>query len=116
MAERLGLDELQAHALDNIGTARAGRGDTADGIAALERSVEIGLALRSHEAARALNNLSTVHASQGDFRRQSELLVEAVRVGEEVGGLSIARFARAARAGNLFWLGRWDEGFQLAEE
>jgi Tetratricopeptide repeat len=116
MAERLGLDELQAHALDNIGTARAGRGDTADGIAALERSVEIGLALRSHEAARALNNLSTVHASQGDFRRQSELLVEAVRVGEEVGGLSIARFARAALAGNLFWLGRWDEGFQLAEE
>ena len=86
------------------------------GIADLERAAELGLAFRSAEASRALNNLSSVHASFGDFRRQEQLLREAVRVGEEFGTLSIASFARATLAGNLFWTGKWDEGFQLAQE
>jgi class 3 adenylate cyclase/tetratricopeptide (TPR) repeat protein len=115
MAERLGLDELRAHALTNIGTARANLGDP-QGIADLERAAELGLAFRSAEAARALNNLSSVLAGFGDFRRQAELLREAIRVGEEFGTLSIVHFARATLAGNLFWTGNWDEGFQLAHE
>ncbi len=115
MAERLGLDELRAHALVNIGTARANRGDP-QGLIDLERGAELGLALRSAEAARALNNLSSLAASWGDFKRQEELLREGIRVGEELGTHSIASFARATLVGNLFWTGKWDEGFQLAEE
>jgi tetratricopeptide (TPR) repeat protein len=114
MAERLGLDELQAHALDNIGTSRANLGQ-AEGIAVLERSVELALALRSPEAVRALNNLAAVTAGFGDFRRQGEILVEAVRVGEELGALSLATFASATLVGHRFWTGRWEEGFRLAE-
>ena len=114
MAERLGLDELRAHALNNIGTSRANLGQ-AEGIDALERSVELALALRSPEAARALNNLSAVVAGFGDFRRQGELLMEAVRVGEELGALSLATFSRATLVGNRFWTGEWDEGLRLAE-
>ena len=115
MAERLGLDELRAHALDNIGTARTNLGDAITGIVDLERSVELALSLRSPEAARALNNLASVQASLGDFKRQGESLAEAVRVGEELGALMIARFARASLIGNLFWTGSWDEGLRLAE-
>jgi tetratricopeptide (TPR) repeat protein len=115
MAERLGLDELRAHALDNIGTARTNLGDATTGMVDLERSVELALSLRSPEAARALNNLASVQASLGDFRRQGESLAEAVRVGEELGALVIARFARASLVGNLFWTGSWDEGLRLAE-
>jgi tetratricopeptide (TPR) repeat protein len=114
MAERLGLDELRAHALDNIGTSRVNLGD-ANGIADLELAAEIALAARSPEAARALNNLSSVHASLGDFRRQGELLAEAVRVGEELGALSLWRYSRATLVGNLIWTGSWDEGLRLAE-
>jgi class 3 adenylate cyclase/tetratricopeptide (TPR) repeat protein len=114
MAERLGLDELRAHALDNIGTSRTTLGDIR-GVTDLEQAVELGLALRSPEAARALNNLATVRAGLGDFLRQQELLREAVRVGEEFGALAIARFARASLVGSLYWTGHWDEGLRLAD-
>jgi class 3 adenylate cyclase/tetratricopeptide (TPR) repeat protein len=114
MSERLGLDELRAHALNNIGTSRQSRGDER-GLAQLEEAAELALALRSPEAARALNNLSVVHASRGDFIRQGELLADAVRVGEELGALAIARFARGTLAGNFLWTGRWDEGLRLAD-
>ena len=69
MAERLGLDELRAHALDNIGTSRTSLGDER-GFAQLEQAAEIALAVRSPEASRALNNLSSAHAQLGDFRRR----------------------------------------------
>jgi class 3 adenylate cyclase/tetratricopeptide (TPR) repeat protein len=114
MSERLGLDELRAHALNNIGTARDSLGDQR-GIAELEQAAELAKAMRSQEAARALNNLSVLHASRGDFTRQGKVLREAIRVGEELGGMAIARFARGSLVGNLFWTGSWDEGLRLAE-
>ncbi len=57
MAEELGLEELRAHALVNIGTARANMGD-ATGLQDLERAVEIAAAAGSAEVARAYNNLA----------------------------------------------------------
>ena len=113
MAERLGLDELRAHALDNIGASRAGLGDE-QGFAQLEQAAEIALAARSPEAARALNNLSSAQAQLGDFRRRGDLLVEAIRVAEELGALALARFERAALVGNMMWTGRWDDALKLA--
>jgi class 3 adenylate cyclase/tetratricopeptide (TPR) repeat protein len=115
MAERLGLDELRAHALDNIGTCRASLGDER-GLAQLEQAAEIALAVRSPEATRALNNLSSAQAQLGDFRRRGELLVEAIRTAEELGALALARFERAALVANLIWTGAWDEALRLADE
>jgi predicted ATPase/class 3 adenylate cyclase len=115
MAERLGLDELRAHALDNIGISRAGQGDER-GLVQLEQAAEIALAARSPEATRALNNLSSAHAQRGDFRRRGELLEEAIRVAEELGALALARFERAALVANLIWTGRWDDALRLADE
>jgi tetratricopeptide (TPR) repeat protein len=115
MAERLGLDELRAHALDNIGTSRTSLGD-GRGFAQLEQAAEIALAVRSPEASRALNNLSSAQAQLGDFRRRGELLVEAIRIAEELGGLALARFERAALVANLMWTGDWDDALRLAEE
>jgi predicted ATPase/class 3 adenylate cyclase len=114
MSERLGLDELRAHALNNIGTARDALGDDR-GLAELEQAAELARAIRSPEAARALNNLSVLHASRGDFTRQGQILREAVRVGDELGAGAISAFARGSLVGNLFWTGGWDEGLQLAE-
>jgi tetratricopeptide (TPR) repeat protein len=114
MSERLGLDELRAHALNNIGTARDSLGDQR-GLAELEQAAELAKAIRSQEAARALNNLSVLYASRGNFTRQGEILREAIRVGEELGAVAIARFARGSLVGNLFWTGSWDEGLRLAE-
>jgi class 3 adenylate cyclase/tetratricopeptide (TPR) repeat protein len=114
MSDRLGLDELRAHALNNIGSSREGLGDQR-GLSQIEQAAELGLALRSPEAARALNNISVIYASRGDFARQGEYLREAVRVGEELGSLAIAGFARTTLGSNLFWTGRWDEGLRLTD-
>ena len=57
MAEELGLDELQAHALDNIGLSRLSIGDRG-GLEDLDRSIEIADAINSVESARAYGNLA----------------------------------------------------------
>ncbi|HSL64546.1 MAG TPA: AAA family ATPase, partial [Gaiellaceae bacterium] len=59
MAEQLGLRELTAHALNNIGTARVAAGDDR-GIADLERSIEIAEEIGSIEASRGYINLASV--------------------------------------------------------
>jgi class 3 adenylate cyclase/tetratricopeptide (TPR) repeat protein len=115
MAEALGLDELRAHALNNVGMAKASMGD-AEGLVDLERSVELALALRSPEAARALNNLAATSGALGDFRRSVQYSDEAVRLGEELGAVSLARFARAQRLISLMIEGRWDESLSQADQ
>ena len=115
MAQRLGLAELEAHALDNIGTARVSLGDRS-GLAEIERAAALALEVRSPEAARALNNLSSVQASLGEFGRQRELLTEAVRVGRELGALTLAQYSSAQLVGSLIWTGSWDDALQLADE
>src|SRR5262249_58089993 len=94
---------------------RANQGDE-QGFAQLEQAAEIALAARSPEATRALNNLSSAQALLGDFRRRGELLVEAIRVGEELGALVLSRYERAALAGNMIWTGEWDDALELAAE
>jgi class 3 adenylate cyclase/tetratricopeptide (TPR) repeat protein len=115
MAELFGLDELQAHALINVSIAKVRIGDTG-AIADLERSVEIALAVRSPDAARALNNLAASVSAVGDYRRSLALFGEAVRVGEELGALRLARFSRAQLALQLIVSGYWSEGSKLADE
>ena len=115
MAEELGLDELRTLALINIGGARGLKGED-EGIAMLERAAELALAAHSPEAARAYNNLGAAQTVLGDFTRARPYFFEAARIGDELGALPIARFARAQVAGNLLWSGYWEEGFQLAEK
>jgi tetratricopeptide (TPR) repeat protein len=115
LAETLGLDELRAHALNNVGIAKVLDGD-AGAIADLERSIEIALALRSPEAARAMNNLGASWANLGDFRKAAPCFAEAARIGEELGAMLIARFSRAQHAMQLKEIGAWDESLGRADE
>ena len=117
MAEELGLPELQARALNSIGIAKAAGGD-ASAISDLEQSIEIALAARSLEAARSYNNLAAVVGNLGDLRRSAELILEAVRVGEALGGegtLAVSH-ARANRITDLFHLGNWHDFLPLADD
>ena len=59
MAEELGLEELQAHALNNIGIAphRTGR---RTGVRGPRASIAIADAINSVESARAYGNLASV--------------------------------------------------------
>jgi class 3 adenylate cyclase/tetratricopeptide (TPR) repeat protein len=115
MAERLGLDGLRAHALDSMGISKVYLGNR-EGLADLERSVEIALAARSPEAGRAYNNLGAVTWLLGDLRRAAELFDDAVRVSEEFGNATLGRYSRVVRIQILFSRGEWDEAFRQADE
>jgi class 3 adenylate cyclase/tetratricopeptide (TPR) repeat protein len=113
MAEELGLEELRAHALITIGTAKFFLGDE-DCVRVLESALEIALAADSPIAANALNNLGVI-ASTNDHRRERALFGECFDLAERMGDREGMRFAR----GNLTWsdwaLGRWDEALVRAE-
>jgi predicted ATPase/class 3 adenylate cyclase len=115
MAEALGLEELQAHALDNIGVAKINLEDLT-GLDDLERSVEIAVAARSPEAARAYNNLGVTVWMLGDFRRACTLVDEAVTVGERLGNATLAKYSQILQLQQLFPKGEWDEGLRRADE
>jgi class 3 adenylate cyclase/tetratricopeptide (TPR) repeat protein len=114
MAEQLGLDELQAHALNNIGAAKSFLGDQR-GVIDLERGLDIARAARSPEAARILNNLGAAMATAGDLQRAQEYFGEAVEVGAELGAVSLSRFSRAVSIALLLTLGAWEEGLLQAD-
>ena len=80
IAEQLGLDELRAHALNNISVAKSNSGDLAGAISDLEQSIEIALAINSPEAARGYNNLSVFHWVSGNGRGGLRLRREALRL------------------------------------
>jgi tetratricopeptide (TPR) repeat protein len=115
MAEALGLDELSAHALDNIGTAKANSGD-ASGLQDLERAIEIALAAGSSEVARAANNLAVSVWSLGDLRRGLSLMDDAVAHGERLGMTSLVRFSQNVKHWFLFRVGEWDTALPYTEQ
>jgi len=84
MAEDLGLDEVRAHALNNIGTARVVLAD-AGGIDDLERSLAIALTGNSPESVRAYLNLGTGLAHFGDLRGAFVVHAKGRRAAERFG-------------------------------
>jgi class 3 adenylate cyclase/tetratricopeptide (TPR) repeat protein len=115
LAERLGLEEIRAHALDNVGVARVNMGD-AGGVADLERSIEIALAGSSRECVRAYMNLGQAYWVLGDRNRSSRAEEEGLSAAQRFGGMGITRGLRANMMENEFIGGRWDEAFRLADE
>ncbi len=116
IAEELGLDELRAHALNNVSIAKGNGGDVRGSVADLERSIEIALSINSPEAARGYNNLAYMVWLAGDARRSSELQDEATRVAGRLGAASIHRYSRSLEPLYRYALGRWDEAARLADE
>jgi class 3 adenylate cyclase len=114
MAEELGLDEIRAHALNNIGLAKVNLGDLS-GVGDLERSIEIALAVRSPEAARGYANLGALCWGLGEVRRAMSFIDEAVRVGDELGNSTVGGYARVLQIQHSFSRGEWDEALHRAD-
>jgi class 3 adenylate cyclase/tetratricopeptide (TPR) repeat protein len=115
IAEALELDELRAHALTTIGSAKfhlelsTGRPD-------LEQALEIALAADSPIAAVTLNNLGVVAIWEGEFPRAHEIYPEAIRIAERFGDRDSARFMRGNWIYGSYVVGRWDEALQAADD
>ncbi|HJS49069.1 MAG TPA: tetratricopeptide repeat protein, partial [Gaiellaceae bacterium] len=108
MAEELGLDELRAHALDNIGVAKTQMGDLS-GLDDLRRSIAISSELNSPETRRGLNNLATTLRTLGDLTAAEPLYRKALVVAERFGVVTDISWCRAQVASLAFYAGRWDE-------
>jgi len=115
LVEQLGLDALRVDVLNTAGSARCHLGDPA-GIADLERSIELGLAIGSHLTAISYNNLGTMHLYMGDVRRDRELREESGRVAERFGNARHIRFVRGVLFEHGYYEGRWDETLRGASD
>jgi tetratricopeptide (TPR) repeat protein len=113
MAEALGLEELRAHALNNIGSARA-RSDPA-GIVDLERSIEIARAVNSPEAWRGYNNLETILVVAGELERAWAVAADARKLIYRFGLPDYVIFARVHEISECYLRGFWDEAIEKAD-
>jgi len=116
IAERLGLDEIRASALNSIGVSRIETGDIR-GIHELERSIEVALAANSAECVRGYTNLaSMLVAMLGELDRGIEIDAEGIRAAERFGDEIGLRFLRGHDLISTFLVGRWDECLVLADD
>ena len=107
LARELDLTELQAHALNNIGTARAIAGDR-EGLAELEEAFDIAMAINSSEAIRSLGNQASLVGSFGDLPRCYALNEQANELAARFGIVGFGLWVSAELALLDYWAGRWD--------
>lgn len=115
LAEELGRDEMRAHALNSIGTARASGGD-AGGLADLEASREIARRTLGLEYLRATGNLASLLACGGRLRRAHELHREALSVAQEIGYQEPTRWLTTEIAIDCELSGAWREARTIVGE
>ena len=107
LARELELPALQAHALTNIGSARANAGDR-DGLADLDEALEIAMAINSPEALRALGNQASIVGSFGDLPRSYALNEQVLELATRFGIVGFGVWVSAELALLDYWAGRWD--------
>jgi class 3 adenylate cyclase/tetratricopeptide (TPR) repeat protein len=114
MADALRLDDVRAHALNNIGASLA-HTDRMTGIQALEQSAAVAVAAHvPAEICRARSNLAVARWELGQLDRALRLWEEAAETASRFGQIWFRRLFRGNRAEKLFVLGRWSEAMATA--
>lgn len=114
LATQLGDREIQAHALNNIGTARLDAGDEA-GRAQLERSLALSLEHDFEEhAARAYVNLAFDAVMLMRFAPAHELMEQGIAYCDARDLDAWARYLAAYQASAWFAAGQWDRAAEQA--
>jgi class 3 adenylate cyclase len=114
LARQLDLRELQAHALNSIGTARASSGDSG-GVEDLEEAFAIGEAIKSPEAIRALGNHASLLGDLGDLHRSRELYEQVVELAERLGIHGFTLWCGVELAQLDYEAGLWDVALEAAD-
>jgi DNA-binding CsgD family transcriptional regulator len=116
LAERLGRDDILAHALNNVGTAES-LAARAGGRAKLERSLALARAANLEEhVARAFNNLATNAVALRDYAQADHWLGEGLAYCTEHDLDSWRLNILAERAGSELAQGRWTAATDAAEQ
>jgi tetratricopeptide (TPR) repeat protein len=115
MADDLGIEDVRAHALDSIGLARARLGDSR-GLADLEASIAIAVAINSLESVRGYANLGNALVEAGELDRAFTVYEEGRSAANRFGDADRIRWFDAERMYELYWRGQWDELERLADD
>jgi class 3 adenylate cyclase/tetratricopeptide (TPR) repeat protein len=116
MAEELGLDDIRARVLNNIGAARVASGDPEGGLEDLTRSIELSTKLNiADEIVRGWNNRATMKLLVGRLSDAKVDLEEAYRLAQHYGHRGFVRwFEGGPMIGQLMSDGKWDEVVERA--
>jgi tetratricopeptide (TPR) repeat protein len=111
MAEELGLDDIRARVLNNMGSARVAAGDPDGGLEDLNQSIELATRLNiADEIVRGWNNRGTMKILLGRLAEADEDVMEAYRLAQHFGHRGFVRwFEGGPLMGQLWLAGRWDE-------
>ena len=119
MAEELGLEDVRAGALNNLGTALAVRSEPGEyelGLGYLREAIEV--AERAHavfELTRAKGNLAVQLCLNGQLWRAIDLWREAEADAAHFGQLGFGRWFKGVLPEPLYVAGQWDEALELAQ-
>ena len=113
LATQLGLSDLQAHALNNIGPAKSVLGLGAEAVADLERSIAIAAEHNSVEGLRGHINLASTLCLQGDYRTGAEVYARGLALARRFGHRPGIDWLEAESANAAFALGDWDLALEL---
>jgi hypothetical protein len=115
LAERLGLDEVVAHAmvtkataLGRLGRRRESQALVEGGLRLSQETGQIKLELR------ARNNLAAALGSD-DVQQAGKIVREGLELAEKVGDRQMALFMASGVAGNLWLAGDWDTALALVD-
>src|SRR5439155_26911687 len=109
MAEELGLDELRAAALVNLGSADMERA-SGHAVTVLKQAIAVAdEAGASFEAARARGNLAAHLWTHGDLAEARPLWVEAEGVSRGFGQTFFTRWFHGILGTKAFTVGDWDD-------
>jgi class 3 adenylate cyclase/tetratricopeptide (TPR) repeat protein len=116
MAEHLGLDDVRASVLNDIGVCRVDGRDFG-GIEDLEQSLAIAIAANIPTGiTRGKSNLAAIWWERGQLERAYALYDEAEEAVRRFGMLGVLRWFRGARVQSEYVLGRWQQALAGADE
>jgi tetratricopeptide (TPR) repeat protein len=114
--EELGWDEVVGDALTTIGSFRVELGHVADGMADLERALELAAGTGSLGVlTRAYNNLSVVHQTVGDLEAGYEARRQGAAVAERLGSSTQITWFEGILGDFEYRLGDWSRALERAD-
>jgi class 3 adenylate cyclase/tetratricopeptide (TPR) repeat protein len=115
LAERLGRDDMRAHALNTLGIARVSMGDNG-GLDDLEESCEISRRVGGPEYLRATGNLASVLFNLGQLGRAAELHHVGLAIAKDIGYEEPTRWLSTEIAIDHELAGKWAEAREMVDE
>jgi class 3 adenylate cyclase/predicted ATPase len=116
LAEELGLDELRAQALNNVGSALGNSGER-DGLEKLEEGIALATQINAiGEVVRGLNNKAAQQVIYAQLDEGRETVRQLRTLAERYGYLGFLRFVDGGpEIGNRYQEGKWDDALARAD-